>query len=111
MAATSSGRGIYFTPFTPLDGLIELTPIANMPRKPSSFRLNAKNIFLTYPQCHISKESALEQLKAFHYPIHPVERECPCGAIKTKIISIRGRFKDGISSFEVYSTDVKFNLY
>nr|APP87674.1 Rep/C1 [Grapevine geminivirus A] len=72
MAATSSGRGIYFTPFTPLDGLIELTPIANMPRKPSSFRLNAKNIFLTYPQCHISKESALEQLKAFHYPIPPV---------------------------------------
>ncbi|QNN81461.1 C1 [Grapevine geminivirus A defective DNA] len=36
MAATSSGRGIYFTPFTPLDGLIELTPIANMPRKPFS---------------------------------------------------------------------------
>lgn len=49
MAATSSGRGIYFTPFTPLDGLIELTPIANMPRKPSSFRLNTKNTFLTYP--------------------------------------------------------------
>nr|QIH45402.1 replication protein [Ludwigia yellow vein virus]QIH45410.1 replication protein [Ludwigia yellow vein virus] len=38
-----------------------------MPR-PRSFQIKAKNIFLTYPKCHIPKEEALELIKAIHCP-------------------------------------------
>nr|AOT83443.1 replication-associated protein [Wissadula yellow mosaic virus] len=40
-----------------------------MPRKPSSFRLSAKNIFLTYPQCDISKDEALQMLHALKWSV------------------------------------------
>ncbi|CAM33399.1 replication associated protein [Tomato leaf curl Seychelles virus] len=39
----------------------------NMPRQPG-FRVSAKNIFLTYPKCSLSKEIALELLKAIKCP-------------------------------------------
>nr|QOU08769.1 Rep protein [Sweet potato leaf curl Georgia virus] len=39
----------------------------NMPRQPG-FRVSAKNIFLTYPKCSLSKETALELLKAVDCP-------------------------------------------
>nr|AIR91831.1 Replication-associated protein [Melon chlorotic mosaic virus] len=34
-----------------------------MPRSPKSFRVAAKNIFLTYPQCDIPKDEALKMLQ------------------------------------------------
>nr|ARV85669.1 replication associated protein [Rhynchosia golden mosaic Colombia virus] len=37
-----------------------------MPRNPNSFRLQARNIFLTYPQCDISKDECLQMLQ--HLP-------------------------------------------
>ncbi|AFD54475.1 replication-associated protein [Centrosema yellow spot virus] len=39
-----------------------------MPSAPKRFRLQAKNIFLTYPQCSISKEAALSQLQTLSLP-------------------------------------------
>ncbi|ACH48035.1 replication associated protein [Okra mottle virus] len=39
-----------------------------MPSKPRRFRLQAKNIFLTYPQCSLTKEEALSQLQAIQLP-------------------------------------------
>nr|AIQ85890.1 AC1 [Squash leaf curl virus] len=33
-----------------------------MPRNPNSFRLTARNIFLTYPRCDVPKEEVLEML-------------------------------------------------
>nr|AOT83425.1 replication-associated protein [Sida angular mosaic virus] len=35
---------------------------------PKRFRLQSKNIFLTYPQCSLSKEEALSQLQNLHLP-------------------------------------------
>ncbi|QDJ95897.1 replication-associated protein [Cucumber chlorotic leaf virus] len=40
-----------------------------MPRNPSSFRLTAKNTFLTYPQCDISKDEALQMLQHLHWSV------------------------------------------
>ena len=44
-----------------------------MPRQPNPttrrFRLHAKNIFLTYPQCPLPKEYALETLKQLHWTV------------------------------------------
>nr|AWH15134.1 truncated AC1 [East African cassava mosaic virus] len=40
---------------------------ANMPRA-GRFQINAKNYFITYPRCSLTKEEALSQLKAFSYP-------------------------------------------
>ncbi|QIC52931.1 replication-associated protein [Bean latent virus] len=37
---------------------------------PKRFRLNAKNYFLTYPQCSISKEEALSQLQRLTTPVN-----------------------------------------
>nr|AGD98590.1 replication-associated protein [Sida mottle virus] len=39
-----------------------------MPSKPRRFRVQAKNIFLTYPQCPLTKEEALSQLQAIQLP-------------------------------------------
>ncbi|CAD89704.1 replication associated protein [Sida micrantha mosaic virus] len=39
-----------------------------MPSKPRRFRVQAKNIFLTYPQCSLTKEEALSQLQAIQLP-------------------------------------------
>nr|QHA25131.1 replication-associated protein [Tomato yellow spot virus]QHA25139.1 replication-associated protein [Tomato yellow spot virus] len=39
-----------------------------MPSKPRRFRVQAKNIFLTYPQCTLTKEEALSQLQAIQLP-------------------------------------------
>ncbi|ALK27183.1 replication associated protein [Melochia yellow mosaic virus] len=39
-----------------------------MPSEPRRFRLQAKNIFLTYPKCSITKEEALSQLQAIQLP-------------------------------------------
>nr|AXY94245.1 AC1 [Melochia yellow mosaic virus] len=39
-----------------------------MPSIPRRFRLQAKNIFLTYPKCSITKEAALSQLQAIQLP-------------------------------------------
>ncbi|QOI11360.1 replication-associated protein [Cnidoscolus blistering yellow mosaic virus] len=39
-----------------------------MPSQPRRFRLQAKNIFLTYPQCSLTKEEALAQLQSIHLP-------------------------------------------
>ncbi|CBA34961.1 AC1 protein [Velvet bean severe mosaic virus] len=36
----------------------------------SRFKINAKNYFLTYPRCSLSKESALEQLIALSTPVN-----------------------------------------
>ncbi|CAM91896.1 replication associated protein [Tomato leaf curl Anjouan virus] len=38
-----------------------------MPRA-GRFKINAKNYFITYPQCSITKEEALAQIKSFSYP-------------------------------------------
>nr|QQO51949.1 putative replication protein [Pepper yellow leaf curl virus] len=35
---------------------------------PSKFRINAKNFFITYPQCSLSKEEALSQLQSLETP-------------------------------------------
>ncbi|BAM36042.1 replication associated protein [Persimmon circular DNA virus] len=43
-----------------------------MPRPPAQFRINSKSIFLTYPQCHLSKEECLQQIINLQYPIKPV---------------------------------------
>ncbi|QHB15491.1 AC1 [Papaya begomovirus 2] len=40
-----------------------------MPRNPSSFRLQAKNIFLTYPQCDIPKDEALQMLQQLQWAV------------------------------------------
>nr|AFD62686.1 Rep [Tomato rugose yellow leaf curl virus] len=40
-----------------------------MPRNPNQFRLAAKNIFLTYPQCDIPKDEALQMLQALPWSI------------------------------------------
>nr|AEP82979.1 C1 [Tomato interveinal chlorosis virus] len=37
---------------------------------PKRFRLNAKNYFLTYPKCSLSKEEALSQLLALTIPVN-----------------------------------------
>ncbi|QBB20369.1 replication associated protein [Cowpea bright yellow mosaic virus] len=37
---------------------------------PKRFKINAKNFFLTYPQCSIGKESAIEQLQTLQTPIN-----------------------------------------
>nr|CRI68473.1 Replication protein [Pepper huasteco yellow vein virus] len=37
---------------------------------PKRFRLNAKNYFLTYPQCSISKEEALAQIQNLSTPVN-----------------------------------------
>jgi len=39
-----------------------------MPRPPRSFCINAKNYFLTYPHCNVTKEAALEKLKSLQTP-------------------------------------------
>nr|UOQ23480.1 replication protein [Crassocephalum yellow vein virus]UOQ23487.1 replication protein [Crassocephalum yellow vein virus] len=36
---------------------------------PNKFRINAKNYFLTYPHCSLTKEEALSQIKALETPI------------------------------------------
>ncbi|KAJ0765842.1 putative geminivirus AL1, replication-associated protein [Helianthus annuus] len=38
------------------------------PETPRRFLVNAKNYFITYPQCYISKEDCLEQLKVLPIP-------------------------------------------
>ncbi|ABD65393.1 replication initiator protein [Rhynchosia golden mosaic Sinaloa virus] len=40
-----------------------------MPRNPNSFRLQARNIFLTYPQCDISKDEALQLLQSLPWSV------------------------------------------
>lgn len=42
-----------------------------MPR-PTAFRINAKNIFITYPQCPIQKEEPLRHILNFSFPISPL---------------------------------------
>nr|AIN35773.1 REP [Bean golden mosaic virus]AIN35823.1 REP [Bean golden mosaic virus]AIN35828.1 REP [Bean golden mosaic virus] len=37
---------------------------------PKRFKINAKNYFLTYPQCSITKESAIEQLQNLQTPVN-----------------------------------------
>ncbi|QIE08111.1 replication-associated protein [Camellia oleifera geminivirus] len=39
-----------------------------MPRTPGQFRVYAKNFFLTYPRCSLSKEEALAAILSFQYP-------------------------------------------
>ncbi|UMM45350.1 replication-associated protein [Galium leaf distortion virus] len=39
-----------------------------MPSAPKRFRISAKNYFITYPQCSLSKEEALEQLLGLNTP-------------------------------------------
>lgn len=39
-----------------------------MPHPPKKFRINAINIFLTYPRCSLAKELALERLIAVNLP-------------------------------------------
>ncbi|AAL05279.1 replication-associated protein [Macroptilium yellow mosaic Florida virus] len=39
-----------------------------MPSRPKRFKINAKNFFLTYPQCSLSKEETLSQIKALNTP-------------------------------------------
>ncbi|XP_052197148.1 uncharacterized protein LOC127804330 [Diospyros lotus] len=43
-----------------------------MPRPLSKFHINARNIFLTYPQCSLSKEDYLQQIINLQYPIKPM---------------------------------------
>nr|CRI68215.1 Replication protein [Pepper golden mosaic virus] len=40
-----------------------------MPLPPKSFRLQCKNIFLTYPQCDIPKDEALEMLRSLKWSV------------------------------------------
>jgi hypothetical protein len=37
---------------------------------PNKFRINAKNYFLTYPKCSLTKEEALSQLKTLDTPVN-----------------------------------------
>nr|WJW72921.1 replication associated protein [Rose leaf curl virus] len=37
---------------------------------PRAFRINAKNYFLTYPKCSLTKEEALYQLQNIHTPVN-----------------------------------------
>ncbi|CAC85503.1 AC1 protein [Tomato yellow leaf curl China virus-Tb[Y5]] len=37
---------------------------------PNKFRINAKNYFLTYPHCSLTKEEALSQIKALETPVN-----------------------------------------
>nr|QFR36394.1 AC1 [Sweet potato leaf curl Hubei virus] len=37
---------------------------------PNRFRINAKNYFLTYPQCSLSKEEALQQIQNIQTPVN-----------------------------------------
>lgn len=46
-----------------------------MPNTSVGFRLNARNIFLTYPQCPLSKETLLEELKKIKAPDYYVIAE------------------------------------
>lgn len=48
---------------TPLDTLIE---VSTNERKRKRFRLQAKNLFFTYPQCNVNKEDALEKFKKYY---------------------------------------------
>nr|ACY79456.1 Rep [Sweet potato leaf curl virus] len=41
-----------------------------MPTLPRSFKINAKNYFLTYPKCSLSKEEALTQLQNLNTPVN-----------------------------------------
>lgn len=41
-----------------------------MPLRPRRFQVSAKNYFLTYPQCSLSKEDALDQLKSINTPVN-----------------------------------------
>ncbi|CDP12517.1 unnamed protein product [Coffea canephora] len=43
-----------------------------MPRAPSSFFINAKNIFLTYPRCVLPKQQALDAIRNLQFPISPI---------------------------------------
>ncbi|QCB65753.1 replication-associated protein [Tomato chlorotic leaf curl virus] len=40
-----------------------------MPRQPNTFRLAAKNIFLTYPKCDITKDEALQMLQTLPWSV------------------------------------------
>ncbi|AGI42768.1 replication protein [Vigna yellow mosaic virus] len=40
-----------------------------MPPKPSAFRIQARNIFLTYPQCDINKDDALQMLQSLSWSV------------------------------------------
>nr|WLD53462.1 replication associated protein [Tomato yellow leaf deformation dwarf virus] len=40
-----------------------------MPRQPTTFRLSAKNIFLTYPQCDIEKDEVLRMLHSLKWTV------------------------------------------
>ncbi|XP_027062058.1 uncharacterized protein [Coffea arabica] len=42
-----------------------------MPRAPSSFFINAKNIFLTYPRCVLPKQQALDAIRNIQFSISP----------------------------------------
>ncbi|KAL6580742.1 hypothetical protein OROMI_006665 [Orobanche minor] len=42
-----------------------------MPRQPT-FRINAKNIFITYPHCPLPKNEALQQIVDLPFPISPI---------------------------------------
>nr|AAF04833.1 AL3 [Tomato yellow leaf curl China virus] len=37
---------------------------------PNKFRINAKNYFLTYPHCSLTKEEALSQIKTLETPVN-----------------------------------------
>nr|DAV60392.1 MAG TPA: Rep protein [Geminiviridae sp.] len=49
--------------------LVSWLIFTNMPRNPNSFRISAKNIFLTYPQCDIPKDEAIEMLQHLNWSI------------------------------------------
>nr|AFO38446.1 C1 [Jatropha mosaic Nigeria virus] len=42
-----------------------------MPHAPKKFQINCKNLFLTYPQCSLSKEETLSQLTKLSLPSNP----------------------------------------
>lgn len=68
------------------------------PPKEGKFRLNAKKLFLTYPKCSITKEEALEQLKAKLKHI-------------SKILVAHELHKDGTDHLHVYiNLDKKCNI-
>lgn len=58
----------HFPPSTSGSSNIILLPGCFSYRQPMVFRLNAKNIFLTYPQCDISPEDAAETLSGLYTP-------------------------------------------
>ncbi|UMM45345.1 replication enhancer protein [Galium leaf distortion virus] len=41
-----------------------------MPSAPKRFRVQSKNYFITYPQCSLSKEEALQQLQQIQTPVN-----------------------------------------